>query len=194
MNVPNEAGAVSSIAVLIEQGYDRADFARNVRGGFRDEGISVILTQQMISSVTSGLDVLLGIIAVLIGLLWMLATGVLALLFSVALNERRREFGVLRALGATRGKLARIVLVESLLVSVAGAGAGAAVLSLVYLSFSPLIGISLEMPYLQPSLQAIALLVAAGILVASLTGPLAALASALRIGHQATAAILKAGD
>jgi putative ABC transport system permease protein len=192
--VPNEAGAVSSIAVLTEPGYDRTDFMRNVYKGFRGEGVSVIFTQQMISSVTSGLSVLLGIIAVLVVFLWVLAIGVLALLFSVTLNERRREFGVLRALGATRGKLARVVLVESLLLSVAGAVGGAAVLSLVYLSFSPLIGISLEMPYLQPSPQTIALLLGTGVLVAALTGPLAALASALRIGHQATAAILKAGD
>jgi putative ABC transport system permease protein len=194
MNVPNEAGAVSSIAVLTEPGYERTDFMRNVYKEFRNEGVSVIFTQQMISSVTSGLGTLLGIIAVLIVFLWLLATGVLALLFSVALNERKREFGVLRALGATRGKLARAVLVESLLLSVVGAVIGAAVLSLVYFSLSPLIGISLEMPYLQPSLQVIALLLGAGILVASLTGPLAALASAIRIGHQATAAILKAGD
>jgi putative ABC transport system permease protein len=194
MNVPDDAGAVSSIAVLIEQGYDRADFTRGIRSGFRDGGISVILTQQMISSASNGLDVLLGIIAVLIVFLWLLAIGVLALLFSVTLSERRREFGVLRALGATRGKLALVVLMESVLISLSGALVGVALLSLIYFSFSPLIGISIEMPYLQPSVRDIALLLAGGVLLASVTGPLAALFSALRIGRQATAVILKAGD
>jgi putative ABC transport system permease protein len=198
MNVPTpvegEAGAVSSIAVRIEPGYDRASFTRSIRAGFRDEGVGVVLTQRILGSVTGGLDVLLGITAVLIALLWLLATGVLALLFSVTLGERRREFGVYRALGATRRRLALIVLAESVLVSLAGALVGAAVLCLVYFSFSPLIGISVEMPYLQPAPRTIALLLGAGVLAATVTGPLAALLSAARIGRQATAAILKAGE
>jgi putative ABC transport system permease protein len=144
--------------------------------------------------VAGGLDVLLGIIAVLIAFLWLLATGVLALLFAVTFNERRREFGVYRALGATRRKLALIVLAESALVSLIGALIGAAVLSLVYFSFSPLIGISVEMPYLQPPAPTVAILLVTGVLVASITGPLAALLTALRAGRQATAAILKAGE
>jgi putative ABC transport system permease protein len=194
MNIPEDASAVSSLTIRIEQGYDRADFTRSIRSGFRDEGISVVLTQRLIGSVTGGLDVLLGIIAVLIAFLWLLATGVLALLFAVTLNERKREFGVYRALGATRGKLALLVLAESALVSLVGALTGAAVLSLVYFSFSPLIGISVEMPYLQPSASTIALLLGAGVVAASVTGPLSALLTALRAGQQATAAILKAGE
>jgi putative ABC transport system permease protein len=194
MNIPEDADAVSSITIRIEQGYNRADFTRSVRAGFRDEGVGVVLTQQVISSVSGGLDVLLGIIAALIAFLWLLATGVLALLFTVTFNERKREFGVIRALGATRRKLALIVLTESALLSLSGALVGAAALSLAYFSFSPLIGISVEMPYLLPAAQTVALLLGTGILASSVTGSFAALLTAVRAGRQATAAILKEGE
>jgi putative ABC transport system permease protein len=195
MNVPSDdANAVSSITVQIEPGYDRATFTRSVRAGFRDEGVGVVLTQRLIGSVSSGLDVLLGIIVVLISFLWILSIGVLALLFTLSLGERRREFAVFRALGAARHQIALLVLIESALISLGGALVGTALVSLVYLSFSPLIGISIEMPYLQPAAPVIALLLVVGLLASSVTGPLAALFTALKTGRQATASLFKAGE
>jgi putative ABC transport system permease protein len=193
-NVPEGEGAVSSIAVRIRRGLDPNTFSRNIRYGFRSENVGVVLTQTMLSSISGSLKVLVGIIAVLVVFLWLLALGSLALLFSVTLNERKREFGVYRALGATRRTLARLVLAESALVSLAGALAGVALLSLVYFSFSPLIGISVAMPYLQPTGGTIALLLAGGLLAAFATGPLASLRGAARIGSLAAAAILREGE
>jgi putative ABC transport system permease protein len=194
LNISGTEGAVSSIAVKVDPRYEIADFTRSIRSEYRDEPVGVVVTTAMISSVSGGLDILLGIITALIVLLWVLAVGVLALLFTVTFNERQREFGVYRALGATRGKLIRIALVEAGFLSFSGAVIGTALLSLVYFSFSPLIGISVDLPYLLPSASVIAVFLIGGLVASFITGPLAALSATLRISKQATAAILRVGD
>jgi len=73
--------------------------------------------REMLSQYISVLYLLLVVLVVpsLLGLVNTLAMGVL---------ERTREIGVLRAVGATRGQVRRMVLAESLLLAAAGAGFG----------------------------------------------------------------------
>jgi putative ABC transport system permease protein len=191
---PAGDGAVSSIAVRIKSGVNHDTFSRNIRYDFRSENVGVILTRAMLSAISGSLKAFLGIIALLTAFLWVLAVGVLSLMFSASLNERRREFGIYRVLGAARRRLASIVLCESALVSLSGALAGTALSCLVYFSFSPLIDSTVAMPYLQPGRGTTALLLAGGFLVSSAAGPLASLRSALRIGRLATAAIMRDGE
>jgi putative ABC transport system permease protein len=193
-NVPPGSGTVSSIAVRLKSGTNPDTFSRNIRYDFRGENVGVILTQAMLSSISGSLKALLGIIAVLAVFLWVLAAGVLSLIFAVSLNERRREFGIYRVLGASRRALASIILCESALVSFSGALAGTALVCLIYFSFSPLIDMTVTMPWLRPGRGTAALLLVGGFLVSSVTGPFASLGSAARIGRPAAAAIMREGE
>lgn len=65
----------------------------------------------------------------LLGIGWGLAVLWIGLIFSIAVNERRREIGVLRALGSTRGFVLRSLLAEGFVLALCGYAAGA-VLSL----------------------------------------------------------------
>ena len=64
---------------------------------------------------------------------WMLAFSVVLALIGVAntlqlgINERRREFGLLRAVGATRRQILRLVLAEACALSLVGTAAGMAI-------------------------------------------------------------------
>ncbi|MDR2616025.1 MAG: ABC transporter permease [Oscillospiraceae bacterium] len=107
-----EAGAVSSLAVDIKPGVSPSDFSRGVRYEFRTENVGVVLTQAVLGSVSGGLSSLFIFIAAVVALLWAMTVVVLAILFSVSVNERRREFGIYRALGATRGALSRLVIMN----------------------------------------------------------------------------------
>ena len=107
---------------------------------------------------------------------------VLGVVFSVTFSERRKEFSLYRVLGATKGKLAGLVMMESVLISLAGSLSGIAAAALVVFPFSTYIQSIVNLPYLQPSVGVI--LAAAGIsfLISFLTGPLAALCTALKLG------------
>ena len=192
--IPNIKEAVSSLAVSLKSGYDTAAFARSVRIGFRSEGVGVVLPQAMISGIAENLQSLIILISLLIVFLWVLVVVVLAILFSVTLNERKREFGILRALGATRGRLGAIILTEAALISLIGSLTGTALLSLLYFCFNPLLSLMVKMPFLQPSPGKTAFLLTGGFLLAFLTGPVASGFSALKIGRLATYAIIKEGE
>jgi putative ABC transport system permease protein len=186
-------GAVSSIAVKVRQGLTVSDFTKQLRRGFVDDPVSVVLPTSMIGSVSNGLSLLIGIIVVLATLLWILAVGVLALLFSVTLGERRREMGVVRALGATRGWLVLSLLLESGALSLGGALLGAVLATGLYTSFSPLIGISVEMPYLLPSASTIAALLAMGVALPFVTAAATAAVAVIRISSRPEAVLLRTG-
>jgi putative ABC transport system permease protein len=113
-------------------------------------------------------------IAVIVGLLGIINT------LSMAVLERTREIGVLRALGGSRWRIRRTMLAESLLISVAGSLVGigmgllVGVVWIISVRESTLVGLNLEIP--TGILIVIALL---GVLI----GVLAAILPARRAAH-----------
>jgi putative ABC transport system permease protein len=191
--VPQGDGIISSVAIKVSPDVDLDIFAKNIRLNYRDLRVSVLLPKDMISGIASNLNGLLKIITVLAVFLWGLAVVLLILIFALSLNERKREFGIFRALGSSKVKLAAIIITESVIISTIGAAIGIALLSLVYFSFEPLLSSSIDLPYVRPSNVTFAALFMGGFLLALVTGPVASLYSALRIGKIATAAIIKEG-
>jgi putative ABC transport system permease protein len=192
-NVPDGDDVISSVAINVKPGVDLPEFAKNIRLGYRDLRVGVIETQTMVSGMSANLDALISVISLLAVLLWVLAAGVLALIFALSINERRREFGIYRALGASKAKLAAIILSESAVTGAVGAVIGLALVSFAYYLFEPLLSMSINLPYLRPSGGTIAVLLVGGFVLSLATGQAAAAFSALRIGKVATAAIIKEG-
>ncbi|MDR0858490.1 MAG: FtsX-like permease family protein [Oscillospiraceae bacterium] len=192
-NVPEGQGVISSIAVKVQPGIDTNEFAKNIRITYWKERAAVILPKTIISGMSSNLGALLAVITILAVFLWILAAGVLALIFTLSLNERRREFGIFRVLGSSKSKLAAIILTESAVISAAGAVLGLGLVSLVYFQFERLLVSAIDLPYLRPDTGTLFAVLLGGFALALITGPLTALSSALRIGNLASASIIKEG-
>jgi len=75
---------------------------------------------------TAGLDMMLGVIYALLALAIIIALMGIANTLSLSVHERRRELGVLRAVGQTRGQLRAMVRDESVLIAVFGTVGGLA--------------------------------------------------------------------
>ncbi len=182
-------GKISSVMVRVTQGADAHKIALqmlldvigvvpiespNLFGAFR---------QQM-------LGLLWGFIA-LTSLSWVLSAVLLALVFSMAANERHREMAVLRALGATRLYVFWSLQAEAVVLAL-GAGAFGFVLGsfVVYLFRDYLAG-SLRMPFLFPPVQSLAALFGVGIALSLLTAAIAALIPALRISRREPALAMR---
>jgi len=88
--------------------------------------VTVLTTDAVVKQASRFLDIVLAILNVLLGLTILVAVlGVInTLLLSVF--ERTREIGLIRAIGMRRGQLARMITVESILISVFGALLGIA--------------------------------------------------------------------
>jgi putative ABC transport system permease protein len=185
-------GAVSVVLAKAEPSAPSARLAQTI--GRENAGVDVVVSQRIFSGISETLGGLTAYIHLFSLVLWIVALIVLAAVFSGSIHERKKEFAVLRILGATRGKLAGMVLGESALAGIAGGAAGILLASLVIFPFSTLIGERLDLPYLEAPLIHLVLLVAGCLALSALTGPLASLHGALRISRAETYFTMREGE
>ncbi len=105
----------------------------------------------------------------------------MAFAFYMIVNERRREIGLLRAMGANRGHIAAIVLTEASLLSAAGGAVGVLLGFGLLMSIKSLLLHYLKLPYLFPSSPELIVLTAGAISLSILTGLLSAFLPAVAI-------------
>lgn len=184
--------SISTVLVKIADGYDTEAVTTNIRR--KISGVGLVQSKSIFTSVSSHLLTLQAFINTLTAVLWAVAVLVLAVVFSVIFSGRKKEFALLRTLGATRGKLVRIVLAEALLVSLAGGVLGTILSSLIVFPFSTKIGNTLSLPYLLPNAGAVLYLVAVSLALSFAIGPIAAAYSAIKIGRTQTYVAMREGE
>jgi putative ABC transport system permease protein len=102
----------------------------------------------------------------------------------MAANERRKELGVLRAIGATKRFVFQSMLIEASLLAFIGGATGIALAVLLVYLFRKLLIVSLGFPFVLPSPGALLLQIALGLLIALFSVNLAALFPAIKISRQ----------
>jgi putative ABC transport system permease protein len=185
-------GAISAVLVKAGPSKNTAGLAYTIRR--EHEGVEVLVSQGIFSRISEAIAGLAGYIRVFSAALWVLALIVLAAVFSGSIHERKKEFALLRIFGATRKKLAGMVLGESAIAGIAGAAAGIVLAGLAIFPFNALISERLELPYLDAPLINIAPLVLGSFLLSVLAGPLASLYAALRISRAETYFTMREGE
>lgn len=103
-------------------------------------------------------------------------------IFVITINERKYEFGVLFALGAKKSQVTNIILSEALIISGIGGIAGVVIAYYLLVTFKNVISINLDIPYLDISMGQAAPVAGICIVIAVVTGIIAAVCSAYRIG------------
>jgi putative ABC transport system permease protein len=185
-------GHVSAVLAKTDPAKTQSAIAHDIRK--ENEGVDVLISQRIFASIAGTLSGLVKYIHIFSVALWALAFVVLAAVFSGTIHERKKEFALLRILGATRKRLVGIVLSESSFAGIAGGAAGIVLASLAVFPFSIYISERLELPYLDAPLFNIILLVLGSLFLAALVGPLASLYAALRISKAETYFTMREGE
>lgn len=171
--------SISTVMVKVSPGADAhrvaLDISKRVKGvvSLESPNLFGMYRQQM-----SGL--LWGFFAIL-AVIWGVTIVLISLVFSMAANERRREISVLRALGATRFRAVKAILIEAALLAVGAGTAGAILAALGTFLFKDMLVASLKMPFLFPSLPSLFTLGMSSVVLALITVTLAAFVPAMRI-------------
>lgn len=181
--VAENADLISSVMVKVKNGYDGKTVANNILQTYAKDGVHVVVAKNMISEISGSLSGLTTYLYVLAGILWVLAVGVLLIVFSVTLNARKKEFSIFRVLGAPRSKLVGLILWESSFISLFGALAGIIAASLVVFPFHTYIGSLTGLPYLQLSFGSILLTAAVSFLISFVVGPIASAYFAIKVSR-----------
>jgi putative ABC transport system permease protein len=188
---PLEIGPDEISAVLVKVSSDTFPDVVGSRVKRTIEGVSVVISAQLVKSVEKQLSTLMKSMMLVTGAFWAASTLLVGTIFSMTTNERRREIGLLRAIGATGTFISKMALTEAtLLGGIFGViGGGVAMFS-----FSLLISTALDVPYLWPTMAQVAQMVATSIIVAILTGLLASLFPAIVGGRMEPLNAIRSGE
>ncbi|MBO4291994.1 MAG: ABC transporter permease [Lachnospiraceae bacterium] len=172
----NPENLVSSILVRQEKGADTKRILKELQNC--SEEIQVVKTDTMISGIADKLSGIAVIIRSQTILIWILSFLIMAAASVMTVGERRKEFAILRMLGATGTKLAGMVLGEAAVIGAAGGLAGVILGGVVFFLFGGLLEEKLGLPYLLPPFGQMTLLglltLAVTIFIVPLTQALAA--------------------
>lgn len=180
---------VSAVLVKVEEGADPEEVAVQI---LRDvPGVTPVASPAMFTTFRSQMQAVLSSMVLALGLTLGLSLVLIALVFSMATHERRREIGVLRAVGATRGTVVRSLLMQAVILTAAGALVGALIAAFGIYLFHDLIMVRAGFPFLFPSPGNLLGLVGAGLALALIGVTIAVSVPAIRISFQEPAQAMR---
>ena len=183
---------VSTILVKVKEGHDIEKVRDDIKVHVRH--IKAVAAKNLISDISTGLTGLADMIGLFIGIIWALCVVIMMIVFTMVMNERKREFAVLRVLGTSRRMLAGLVVGEALLLNLVGGVIGILMAGLVTSLFTNAISLLLGVPFLLPKISASALLAGGTLLTSVLTGGIISAFVAYHISSLDTSLILREGE
>ncbi len=183
---------ISAVYVKVKEGYDIGKVNSAIQGHTRKA--SAVRTKSMLTDVSDSLSAVSSTIRVLIAAIWVLALVILLIAFAMIVNERKREFAVLRLLGTSRGMLSGLILKETAICSFCGGLAGVLAAALMVFPFTTLIETKLGLPYLRPEASTILLLGLLAVGASVLIGSAASSYASLRLSRVDPGNVLREGN
>ena len=153
--------------------------------------VDAVASVQMFSSYGDQISGVLRTLIVIVVLTVVLSLTLMAVIFWMSVNERSRQIGVLRALGATQRYVLLSYMTEAAILSLAGGLAGVVLSAVVIFFFHDLLVSSLGFTILLPSVASLVVLVVVGLLVALAVAAAAAFVPALRASRQEPAVAMR---
>ena len=180
---------ISSVYVKVMDGYDPQAVTDDINLHVRK--VQAIRTKNMLTGISDSLSAISGTVTILIIAVWIMSIIIMLIVFSMLINERKKEFAVLRVIGTSRRMLAGIIISESAVIGILGGIIGIAAASIVVFPFSSLIEANLGLPFLLPNPVQIIIYVIAALTVALIAAPLSSAYSAFKLSRVDTGLILR---
>lgn len=169
---------ISAVFIKVKDNVDVKAFAESIPVQFPD--LAVVNVHAATLSIKRQLTAMLDAFFLPIIILIVMGTVILAAIFGMSANERRREIGLLRALGATRAKVFQLFLAESCLVTALGCVFGILCGSALLILLKNKIMLSLDLLYVWPGPGVICQVALLTLGVATLIGIVAGIYPAIK--------------
>ena len=183
---------ISSIMVKVKDGCDIDSVVSLIQRKVKKT--QAVKSKSMTSGIADSLAGFSKIIAALSVVVWILCLVMLTVVSTLITGERKKEIAVLRVMGASRKKLSRLVMTESLILNSTGSVVGVFLAALVILPFHSLIKNAIGLPFLLPKASIIIILAFASLGLSVLFGCLASSFSARSISKVDAGIIIRDGN
>ena len=181
--------AVSCVLIKVKDGYDPQALADDIN--IHISKVRASSSASMIGSVAEGLENVSGVISIITIGMCIIAVVLIVAVFTLMINNRKKEFAVMRVAGASRKMIIYPVAAEAAFISIIGSLSGIMVSLLFVSPLSESIRSRFSLPFLQPDICTFSILVLGALIVPVLIGVLSAVISALRITGNETGLLLR---
>ena len=183
---------VSAVYIKVKEGYSIEKVTGDINVYVRK--VEAIETRNMVTNVSDSLSAFSSTISYFMLFIWVVAFAILIAAFCLLINERRREFAVLRLVGASRKMLSSMLVGEAICLSLLGALLGVVLSGAILYSFSGLIENKLGLPFLLPSLLKALEIGVITLISTLLAGAIASGYAAWRLSHVDAGTVLREGN
>jgi putative ABC transport system permease protein len=189
MTLPTLIDTVSSVLVKVDAGADRAQVAKDIAAAIPE--VDAVPAAELFGSYGTQISGVLRTLIVIVVLTVALSLALMAVIFWMSVHDRRRQIGVLRALGATQRYVLLAYMTEASILALAGGLVGAVLAAVVMYLFRNLLVSALGFPIMLPSLLSLIGLIVAGLLIALAVAAVAAFVPAFRASRQEPAVSMR---
>lgn len=172
---------ISTILIKINPNYNSVEVANEIIEKHGGEGIFAMFSKKFVNDISSNLKFISTYMYIIILIIWFISVVLLAFIFSMIVNERKREFGILRVIGASKKYLSKIIILESFYIGLYGSLVGIIFSSVLIFGIMPVIKNSLNVPFLIPSFIDIIIIGLISILIGIFIGMISSLNSIRKI-------------
>lgn len=180
-NPASEGEKISTILLKLKPNYSASEVSNKIMKEYAKDGIFAMFSKKFVNEVSSNLKVISSYIYISIAVIWLMSMILLAVVFSVIVNERKKELSILRVLGASKKKLSKIIMYESLYIGFYGSILGIIVGIVSVFSIIPIIQKRLNLPFLTPSILNLVLVSIFSLFVGTMVGCLSSLNATRKI-------------
>lgn len=151
MNIPE--GKVSAVQVKVKEDYSIDEVAKRIKE--KVLGTYPFASLELSRSIHKQTKGLFRMLFLGLAVVWVLAVVLSGFVFSLMVNERRREIGLLRAIGANRHFIFKLFLIEGSVLGLGGGLIGVVFAVLFVYLFRLYLMLSAEVPLLIPSIPSV---------------------------------------
>lgn len=183
---------ISTIMVKVDDGYNIDDVASSIQRKVRKT--QAVKSKSMTSTIANSLANVSKVIASLTVVIWILCLVILIVVSLLIIGERKKEFAVLRVMGASKKKLSQLVMAESVILNGLGGICGILLASICIIPFHNVIKNAFGLPFLLPNVGIIVLLMIGTLLFSVLCGCFTSSFAAHKISSVDTGIIIREGN
>lgn len=184
---------ISSVLVRIDRStFTPAEVALKIQAGVPE--VSVVVANRLVEGVNVQLSGVTQNLFILATSIWVMSALIVGALFSIIINERQREIGLLRAIGATRTQVFELILTEAVMLTSIGSILGVVGGGSMLYGFSSFIFDTLKVPFLWPSPSYMLMVMLISLSIGVFTGLLGVFYPALRSSRMEPLAAIRRGE
>lgn len=183
---------ISAIFVKVKDHISPLELSKKITE--KNKNLAVINVREATVSIKRHLTSVLRAFFLPIVVLFIMGTLILGVVFSMSVNERQREIGLMRAVGARKSDIFKLVLSESLIISSVGCVFGILFGSSLIFLFKNKIMAALELLYIWPSPKAIFIVIIATVAASFFSGFVAGFYPAFRASKMEPYHAIRSGE